>query len=155
MSAQKSSNFGVGLLLGAIGGALATLFLTPSTGEESRTQARKLYNTLKKHIEDGKLDEKAQELFGDITEEGKRLYTEVSIQVSKKLETLKDEAGEFDAERFQKFVQDTVKQVGEKVRATIPQMEKLTSSIVAHFDTVEKKTAKAKKTLKPKIKVEG
>lgn len=155
MAENKSSNFGFGLILGMIGGALAALFLTPTTGEENRKKAKELYEDLKKQIEEGKWEEKARELFGDVTEEGKRLYEEVSVEVSKQLEVLKDQVEEFDKEKFQKYVQDTVKTVGERVQASVPQMEKLVAQIMAKFETETKKTEKAKKVLKPKIKVEG
>ena len=155
MAEQKSSNFGFGLILGALGGALAALFLTPTTGEENRKKAKALYEDLKKQIEEGKWDEKAKELYGDVSEEGKRLYAEVSVEVSKKLGELKDQVEDFDKEKFQKYVEETVKNVGTRVKATIPQMEKLISSIMMRFETEAKKTEKAKKVLKPKIKVEG
>lgn len=155
MAENKSSNFGFGLILGMIGGALAALFLTPTTGEENRKKAKELYEDLKKQIEEGKWEEKARELFGDVTEEGKRLYEEVSVEVSKQLEVLKDQVEEFDKEKFQKYVQDTVKTVGERVQASVPQMEKLVAQIMAKFETETKKTEKAKKVLKPKIKVEA
>ncbi len=155
MAENKSSNFGFGLILGMIGGALAALFLTPTTGEENRKKAKELYEDLKKQIEEGKWDEKAQELFGDVSEEGKRLYAEVSVEVSKHLEVLKDQVEDFDKEKFQKYVQDTVALVGARVQATVPQMEKLIAQIMAKFETENKKTEKAKKVLKPKIKVEA
>ncbi|MFO0704093.1 MAG: YtxH domain-containing protein [Patescibacteria group bacterium] len=155
MSENKSSNFGLGLMLGAIGGALAALFLTPTTGVENRKKAKELYEELKKQIEEGQWEEKAKELYGDVSEEGKRLYAEVSVEVSKKLEELKDQVEEFDKEKFRVFVQDTVNEVGTRVKASVPQMEKLVASIMSRFETETKKTEKAKRVLKPKIKVEG
>ncbi len=155
MSEQKSSNFGFGLLLGMVGGALAALFLSPTTGEENRKKATQLYEDLKKKIEEGQWDEKAQELFGDVTEEGKRLYAEVAVEVTGKLEQLKDQVEDFDKAKFEVFVKDTVAQVGDRVRATVPQMEKLVASVMSSFESDSKKTEKAKKVLKPKIKVEA
>lgn len=153
MTEQKSSNFGFGLILGMLGGALAALFLSPTSGEENRKKAIELYEDLKKKIEEGQWDEKAKELFGDVTEEGKRLYAEVAVEVTARLEQLKDQVGDFDKAKFEVFVKDTVSKVGEKVRATVPQMEKLASSVMASFESDSQKTEKAKKVLKPKIKV--
>ena len=143
MAEQKSSNFGLGLMLGALGGALAALFLTPTTGEENRKKAKALYEELKNQIEEGKWDEKAKELYGDVSEEGKRLYAEVSVEVSKKLEELKDQVEDFDKVKFQKYVEETVQTVGARVKASVPQMEKLVASLMTRFETEAKKTEKA------------
>lgn len=155
MTEQKSSNFGLGLVFGAVAGVLAALFLTPTSGEENRKKAKELYEELKKIIAEGKVEEAVKDLFGDVTEEGKRLYSETSVIIAKRYEELKDEYDSFDKVKFQKFVSDTVSEVGAQVKATVPQIEKLKATLIAKLEPEEKKTEKAKKVLKPKIKVEA
>ena len=153
MYSNKSSKFGLGLILGAVTGAIATFFLTPTTGEENRKKAVELYEKVKEMAEDGKLDEKAQELFGEVTEEGKRLIAEVRSEVLTKLDELKSEMGTFDKVKFTKFVDSTIAQVGDRVKASSEQMEKLRDQLMAKLEGEQKKTEKAKKVLKPKVSV--
>lgn len=154
MNNNKSSDkFGLGLILGAVTGAIATFFLTPTTGEENRKKAVELYEKVKDMVEEGKLDEKAKELFGDVSEEGKRLIAEVRSELLTKLDELKSEMGTFDKVKFTKFVDDTIAQVGDRVKASAVQMEKLREQLMARIEGEQKKTEKAKKVLKPKMSV--
>lgn len=152
MSDNKSSGkFGLGLLFGALAGAVATFFLTPSTGEENRKKAMEIYDEIKNLAEEGKLDDKAKELFGDVTEEGKRLIAEARLEMLAKLEELKSEMETFDKTKFVKFVDETIASVGARVKASASEMEKLKESVMAKVEGEQKKTEKAKRALKPKI----
>ena len=153
-SDDRSSKFSLGLVLGVIGGALAAFFLTPTTGEENRKKAVETFNKIKKLAQEGELDEKVHEIFGDVTEEGKRLLAESKKELLVRVEELKGQVESFDQAKFTKFVDETVNAVNEKVKAGTVYAEKLKKSLVAKWETEEKKTEKAKKVLKPKIKVE-
>lgn len=148
---KKSDGFGIGLLFGAIAGAVAALFLTPTTGEENRKKAMELYEKVKKSIQEGEVEEKAKELFGDVTEEGMRLIAEVRTEVLAKLDEVKSEVESLDKEKFTKYVDETVATVGARVKASAKQMEKLKENMLSKFEGEVKKTEKAKKVLKPKI----
>ena len=46
---SKKSKFGIGLVLGALGGALAGLFLAPKSGKQTQSEAKRLIkSSLKK-----------------------------------------------------------------------------------------------------------
>jgi gas vesicle protein len=154
MADQKSSDkFGLGLVFGAIAGAVAAFFLTPTTGEENRKKAMEVYEKVKVMVEEGELDEKAKELFGEAAEEGKRLMAEVRSEMMTRLDMAKHEMDTFDKTKFTKFVDETIAMVGERLKASSTQMEKLRGVFLAKFEGEEKKTQKAKKILKPKISV--
>ena len=89
-----------------------------------------------------------------MTEEGKRLLAESKKELLVRVEELKGQVESFDQAKFTKFVDETVNAVNEKVKAGTVYAEKLKKSLVAKWETEEKKTEKAKKVLKPKIKVE-
>ncbi len=48
---SKKSKFGIGLVLGALGGALAGLFLAPKSGKQTQNEAKKAFKGLKKDFE--------------------------------------------------------------------------------------------------------
>lgn len=154
MAEQSSSKFSLGLVLGVLGGALAAFFLTPTTGEENRKKAQDAFQKVKKMIDEGEVEDKARELFGDVTDEGKRLLAESTKELNVKIAELKDQVNDFDQERFTKFIDQTLAGVNAKVKASSSYVEKLKSSLLAKWDTEEKKVEKAKKVLKPRIKAE-
>ncbi len=47
---KKGSGFGLGMLMGALGGAVAALFFTPATGKENRKMAAREVAKVKKAI---------------------------------------------------------------------------------------------------------
>ena len=53
---QKSSKFGIGVLIGTLLGGLAALFLSPTTGEENREIVAKKVKQLEKLLEDAELE---------------------------------------------------------------------------------------------------
>lgn len=149
---KKSGNFGLGVIFGAVVGAVTALFLTPTTGEENRKRALEMYEKVKQMVQEGEVEEKARELFGDVTEEGMRLIAEVRSEILARLDEIKTDVEAFDEQKFTKYVEDTVATVGERVKASAKDVEKLKNNIVAKLETEVAKTEKAKKTLKPKIK---
>jgi len=152
MADQNSSEkFGLGLIFGAIAGAVATFFLTPTTGEENRKKAKEIFEKVKIMVEEGEVEQKAKELFGDVSEEGKRLIAEARTEILEKMDEVKSDIDNFDKAKFMKFVNETVTSVGARVKASSTQMEKLKASFLAKFEGEEKKVEKARKVLKPKI----
>jgi pyrroline-5-carboxylate reductase len=66
---------------------------------------------------------------------------------------VKADVSTFDKDKFTKYVEETVSSVGERVKASTHQMDKLKENIISKFEGEVKKTEKAKKVLKPKIAV--
>ncbi len=153
MTDQKGSGkFGLGLIFGAVVGAVTALFLTPTTGEENRKHALEMYEKVKQMVQEGEIEEKARELFGDVTEEGMRLIAEVRSEMLTRLDEIKTDLDALDTQKLTKYVEDTVATVGARVKASAKDIEKLTATMVSKLETDVVKTEKAKKTLKPKIK---
>lgn len=150
---NKSNNFGLGVVFGALVGAVTALFLTPTTGEENRKKALEMYEKVKQMVQEGEIEEKAKELFGDVTEEGMRLIAEVRSEILTRLDEVKSDINTFDKAKFTKYVEETVATVGDRVKASTHEMDKLKENIVSKFEGEVKKTEKAKKVLKPKITV--
>jgi gas vesicle protein len=150
---KQSNNFGIGVMFGALVGAVTALFLSPNTGEENRKKALEMYEKVKQMVQEGEIEEKAKELFGEVTEEGTRLIAEVRSEILTRLDEVKSDVSTFDKDKFTKYVEETVTTVGDRVKASTKQMDQLKDNIVSKFEGEVKKTEKAKKVLKPKITV--
>jgi gas vesicle protein len=150
---KNSKGFSLGLAVGAIVGAVAAFFLTPTSGEENRRKARNAFQKLKKLYEEGELEVKAREVFGEVTEEGKRLLAEVRGEFETRIAGLKDQLDDFDREKFNAFVDETVSAVSAKVKVGAGYVEKLKNTLASQWECEEKKVEKAKKVLKPRVKI--
>lgn len=108
---KKSSKFGLGLMLGSIVGGLTAFFLSPKSGEENREMVARKIEELKKAFEEQNLDEKVQEIFGEVTTELKELYTNVKDEIINRLTQLKESVDNIDMEQYKEIVEDTVKKI--------------------------------------------
>lgn len=154
MSDKSGSKFSLGLVLGVVGGALAAFFLTPTTGEENRKKAMEAFHKIKKMAEEGELEDKVYEVFGEVTDEGTRLYEESRKELISRLGSLKGQVDSLDKEKFTQFVDEVVSKVSANVTYGAHYLEKLKASMLAKWETEDKKTEKAKKVLKPRIRAE-
>jgi gas vesicle protein len=149
-----SSKFSLGLILGALSGALAAFLLAPASGEENRKKAKIALQKAKNMLDEGTADDAVKAMFGEVSAEGARLLSETKIALTTKVDELKDQLEDFDKVKFTKFVTETVQSVNEQVKAGSGYVEKLTAALLEKWEPEERKSAKAKKVLKPKIKVE-
>jgi len=80
---KKPSRFGLGVLIGTIVGGLTAFFLSPKSGEENREEVLKKIQALKKQIDKMEIDKKVKEIYGEVTEEGKKVYLKAKKQLLK------------------------------------------------------------------------
>src|SRR3989344_5391000 len=92
---KKPSRFGLGVLIGTVLGGLAAFFLSPKSGEENREAVMKKVQQLKKE-----LDKKVKEVWGEVTEDGKKTFTKAKKSLLKKLDALQDKWEDFDQEKY-------------------------------------------------------
>src|SRR5690554_5882925 len=96
MNHQKKSNFGIGVLIGAVLGSAAAFFLSPKSGKENREMAMKKFEQIKKMLKNKSVDEIVTEIFGKVSEEGKRLYSLAVEEMNNRLDAMKETIDDID-----------------------------------------------------------
>lgn len=139
---QKSSKFGIGVLIGTLLGGLAALFLSPTTGEENRELVAKKVKQLEKLLEDAELDKKLKSIFGETTEEVKMVYLQAKKEIIKKLAALKEAIDSIDKEKYEKVVHETVDLLKKEVKREGHEMEKLKEELLKEWKKLEPKKKK-------------
>ena len=134
--AQKS-NFGVGIAIGAILGGVATFFMSPRSGKENRDMAKKKIGEFKKMINDKKIDEAVKEIYGSVTEEGKKFYTMARKEIDIKLSDLQKNLKDIDQSKYKQIVMDTVDYVVKEGKTTIERVDKLKKYLLNRWNTGE------------------
>ncbi len=139
---QKSSKFGIGVLIGTLLGGLAALFLSPTTGEENREIVAKKVKQLEKLLEDAELEKKLKNIFGETTEEVKVVYLQAKKEIIKKLAALKEAVESIDKAKYEKVVHETVDLLKKEVKREAHEMEKLKEELLKEWKKLEPKKKK-------------
>ena len=133
---KKSSGFGLGVLIGSALGALAGFFLSPKSGEENREAVLKKIKELKKEVEKMEIDKKVKEIWGDVSEDGKKTYVKARKQLIKKLDLLQDKWQEFSFEKYVKLVEDSIDEAKSETKQTADKLLKLKELFVRDWNKV-------------------
>ena len=133
---KKASGFGLGVLIGSALGALAGFFLSPKSGEENREAVLKKIKELKKQVEDMEIDRKVKEIWGDVSEDGKKTYVKARKQLIKKLDLLQDKWQEFSFEKYVKLVEDSIDEAKSETKQTADKLLKLKDLFVKDWNKV-------------------
>lgn len=141
---QKSTKLGLGLIVGAVGGAIAGLFLAPKAGKELRKDAQKLYDEISKNPEAA-----VKEIFGKVTEESMQLYSKVQKEVSAGLGMLSENYKTLNTEKYKEVVKQAVDNVKEVKKLPEDQLKKLMTYLE---QDIKKLTAPRKSVKKPSVK---
>ena len=134
---KKPNKFGLGLILGAIAGGVAALFLTPTTGEENRELVAKKIKEIEKLLEEEHLDRKVKEIFGEVTTEAKELYVKAKKELVKKLAALKETVASIDREKYEEAVKETINILKKEVKREAKDMEKLKDELMKEWKKLE------------------
>lgn len=144
---NRSSKFGIGLVIGSVIGGLTALFLSPQSGKKNREWAMDRLEELKSLVEDGELQKKVTDIYGEATEKGEILYLQAKKELSKKLDTMKDTVEDFDHEKYVKMVKEVVADVSEQAKDAPELVEKLHKYLVSNWNSMLK-NLEGKKTAK-------
>ena len=101
------------------------MFLSPKSGKENREEVIKKIKHLKKNIEEMELDKKVKEVWGEISEEGKKTYTKVKKEVMERLEDMQEKWEEFDREKYMSMVSESVDKAKSESKTTADKLKKL------------------------------
>ena len=131
---KKSSKLGLGLLIGAVLGGLASFFLSPKSGEENREEVVKKVKQLKKLLEEKEIDKKVKEIFGEVSDEATKIYTQAKEWLIEDLAQLKDAVEHIDKEKYTTAVEKVVKRVHKGVKKDSKQLGKLKKQLMREWE---------------------
>ena len=144
MVTDKKSRFGLGLLVGTVLGGLTALFLSPKSGKENREMVIKMVKELKKDIEKLEIDLKVREIWGEVSEEGEKIYRKARKDLLKKLDLLQDKWDELDKEKYMKMVEEVVEGLKKEMPKAADKVMELKESFVKDWNRVFKEGYKVK-----------
>jgi gas vesicle protein len=136
---QKSSKFGIGLLIGTLVGGIAALFLSPKSGKENREEVIKKAKQLKKLLENRELlDAKVKEVFGEATEEAKAIYLKTKDEIIEQLSNLKGKINEIDKEEYIKIVGEVTNNIQKEFKKDAKILARLKEQLVNDWELIRK-----------------
>lgn len=138
---QDKSTFGAGLVLGAIIGAVAGIFLAPKSGKEMREDAASSLKDIHHKINSGEIQARVQEIFGEVTDEGMKLYKETKKELTDKLESAKDHLSKSE---YLEMLEEVIDSARERTQASVEYGKKIRDSFMEGYKGEEVKSSKAK-----------
>lgn len=133
---KKAAPFGLGVVIGTVLGGLAAFFMSPKSGKENREAVMKKVSELKKDIEKMELDKKVKEVWGEVTEDGKKTFIKAKKSLLKSLDELQDKWEDFDREKYVKMVENSVENAKEGTKDTAEKLMKLKEMFVRDWNKV-------------------
>lgn len=134
---KKSSNFGLGLLIGTVLGGLTSFFLSPKSGEENREEAVKKVKQLRKLLEEKEVDKKVKEIFGEVSNEAVKIYTQAKEWLIEDLAKLEDAVEHIDKEKYTNAVEKVVKRVQKEVKKDSKPLDKLKKQLLREWEKLK------------------
>lgn len=129
---HKKNNLGVGVVIGTIIGGVAAFLLS---SKENRELAKRKLNELKLMWQDEKTQEKVREIFGTVTEEGKKAYAIAKTEITKRLDAMG--VDEVDRAKYRVMVEDALDVVRRETKETTDQLAKLRDYLMTRYNQVE------------------
>ncbi len=149
--AEKKNNFGAGILLGAAIGAVAALFLTPKSGKENRKLAQQKLNELREFIESKEAEKRAREIFGNVSEQSKKMYEQMKVEMNSRMDQMKSAIDTFDTGKYQKVVDEILVNVRKQVEMSSEQVEKAKTYLLNFIEENQKKANTAAEKAEKKV----
>ena len=149
MADNKSSKFGLGVILGTVVGAVAGILFAPQKGEKTRELLKKEKERLEILIKEKNVDKKVKEIFDTVNSETRKLYREAEIKLIEKLSKAKEGWENLDKEKYKKLVGEVVDGFKKEPKVGIKRAEKLKKQLLLDWNKLQKsKTKKASSSSK-------
>lgn len=139
MSDQKSSKLGLGLIMGTIVGAITAFFLSPKSGKENREEAVKKFKELEEWLKEKEVDVKLKEIYGEATEEGRKLFAFVRKEVAMVMGEVKEKFEDFDKEKYEKMIENVMNKAKKETKTTVQKLDKMKNHLLAQWQGKGKK----------------
>lgn len=149
MSKENGSKFGFGLLIGAAIGGIAALFLSPKSGKENRTLVKKKWEEFMSYIDDAEIEKKVNQIYGDVSEETKRIYLAVQKESKLRMKEMRSALDEVDIEGYKKMVANVIDQVKKETGVTSEMVQKSKDYLLSFIQQREEESEEEKKPKAP------
>jgi gas vesicle protein len=117
MSHNSTESFFKGLIIGALGGAVAGILLAPKSGEETREDIKKLGLDLKEKAVD--------------------TYEKARAEVEKKIKQVKKAGEKIDEEKYKRIVAEVVEEFKSDAKITSSAAKKLGEQLSSDWEMVK------------------
>ena len=140
MSDQKSSSkLGLGLIMGTVIGAITAFFLSPKSGKENREEVMKKVRELEEWLKEKEVDVKLKEIYGEATEEGRKLFEFVRKEITMVMGEVKEKIEDFDKEKYEKMIENVMDKAKKETKTTVQKLEKMKSHLLKQWQGKGKK----------------
>lgn len=140
MSDQKpSSKLGLGLIMGTIIGGITAFFLSPKSGKENREEVLKKVKGLEEWLKEKEVDVKLKEIYGEATEEGRKLFEFVRKEIIMLMGDVKERIEDFDKEKYEKMINDVMDRAKKETKTTVQKLEKMKNHLLKQWQGKGKK----------------
>ena len=144
MTNKDGSKMGLGLLIGMVVGAVGGIFLAPKSGKENRDTVAKKLSEMKEMMESGEMREKIQGIFGDLSDESVRLYSNARDVVLNGIEDVKN----MDSDDYAHMVQNVIDKVKEGTKASADSLMKLKDQMIQDWPMMKQEVETKKRKSK-------
>jgi gas vesicle protein len=145
---KNDSKFGLGVVIGAVVGAAAGIFLAPKSGKENREVVMEKFTDLKKAFETGNFDAKVQEIFGQVTDQTREWYRKSTDVLVKRLDHMKDAVMTLDKGKYVEIVGQVIEGLVEEKQVPKEEMEKLRKYLESDYKKIVEYQEQKKRTVK-------
>src|SRR3989338_5593642 len=125
----SKSKIGIGVVIGAVAGTIAGLFLAPKAGRDLQKDAKKIYDDLK----DKDPNVVIKQVFGVVSKESQELYKASKERLADELADLKENYKTIDSAKYAKIVGDVVAHIKDEHNLPEDQLKALGTHLQGDF----------------------
>ncbi len=141
MAENKSSKFGLGMLIGVMVGAVAGVLFAPQEGEKTRKELEKL-------VKEKDIDSKVKEIFGTVSKKSREMYKEARKELIEKMIEFKGGWKKIDKKAYQKIVEEVIQGFKEDPKKGVKSLAKLKKKLLSDWKKIQKAQEEEKKEVK-------
>ena len=136
MADKNNSKFGAGLVIGAIIGGATAFLLSPKNGKENRKLLGKKIKEFQDSLADTEIQENVKNIFGDVTDEGMKMYKSARKDLAARLEDVKDKLEEFDHDKYISMVDDVLDDVKGQMKTSSKHIDSLKGYLLENWNAL-------------------
>lgn len=151
---DSGSKMSAGIIFGAIVGGLTAYFFSPRSGKENRAMLKKKVQDITTILEEGQVQDRVKEIYGDFSEQGKKAYSVAKKELDSRLKEVKEMVDDIDTEKYSAIIDDVMDRVHEETEESVDRIAKLKGYFMDRFHKAKTDVeSDAKKVVKTVSKI--